>query len=203
MDFVFITQWLGTAGVVAFYPIQNWRLFLTRNPIGLSFFAFCLLSVGVAGYLALGLHLGLRGLAAGNAVNFFFVGVILTLLWFRSEALRLPERIAGLTVLLAGLGGLALVNLWGPGGFAEGFSGWLGLGGVVAFYPVQNFDLFRKKDPRGLSLLAFGVLAVGAAFYTLLGFLVRDVTVIIGNGFATLGALLTIYLILRYAIKDR
>jgi len=74
--------------------------------------------------------------------------------------------------------------------------GWIGMAGIIAFYPVQNFDLFRKKDPTGLSLIAFISLAIGLAFYALLGFLVNDLTIILGNGITFLGSLPIIWVII-------
>ena len=198
MDLVFLAQWLGTICIVAFYPIQNWRLFLTRNPIGLSFLAFSFIAVGISGYLALGLHLGLVGLTVGNASNLIFATLILVIVWFRSPLLHVREKVLGLLVLAAGLGALITVQLAASPAFAQGASGWLGFAGIVAFYPVQNSDLFRKKDPTGLSLLAFVSLAIGLACYTLLGFLVNDVTIIAGNGVSLLGSLPIIYMIVRY-----
>ena len=198
MDLVFLAQWLGAICIAVFYPAQNWRLVVTRNPIGLSFLAFSFISIGIAGYLALGLHLGLVGLTAGNASNFAFAILILLIIWRKSSALAMRERIAGLSVLLAGFGALAVLHLVTSQVFAQTASGWLGLTGIVAFYPVQNADLFRKKDPTGLSLFAFVSLAIGLAFYALLGFLVDDVTIIAGNGITFLGSLPVIYMIVRY-----
>ena len=106
-----VIQWLGTVGIAAFYPIQNWRLVLARNPVGLSFLAFSFLAVGIAGYIALGLHLGLVVLAGGNMSNLVFASVILLLIWFRSSALTQKERVAGLSVLIIGIGFLALLHM--------------------------------------------------------------------------------------------
>ena len=198
MEFATIAQWLGTVGIVSFYPIQNWRLFLTRNPIGISFLAFCCIVVGVAGYLALGVRLELAGLAAGNASNFFFACCLLLIVWFRSSTLTVRERVAGLFVLVSGLGFLLAMNLLSSRAIAIAVSGWTGLTGIVAFYPIQNAVLFRKKDPAGLSLLAFATLTIGLVFYTILGFLVHDITIIVGNGLTAIGSIVVIYMVLRY-----
>ncbi len=190
-----IAQWLGTLGIVAFYPLQNWRLISTRNPVGLSFLAFSFIAVGIAGYLALGIHLKLLGLTVGNASNFFFASLILLLVWFRSPVLSRAERAAGILVLFVGLGFLTTLHVVTSLETAASLVGWVGMAGIIAFYPVQNFDLFRKKDPTGLSLIAFTSLAVGLAFYALLGFLVNDLTIILGNGITFLGTLPIIWVI--------
>ena len=194
-----VIQWLGTVGIAAFYPIQNWRLVLARNPVGLSFLAFSFLAVGIAGYIALGLHLGLVVLAGGNMSNLVFASVILLLIWFRSSALTQKERVAGLSVLIIGIGFLALLHMIASRETAASIVGLVGMFGIIAFYPVQNYSLFKKRDPAGLSLLAFVSLAVGLAFYVWLGFIVRekDLTILIGNGVTFLGTLLIILLILR------
>ena len=192
-----IIQWLGTAGIVAFYPLQNWRLIFTRNPVGLSFLAFSFIAVGIAGYFALGLHLGLLGLVFGNVSNFFFASLILLLVWFRSSALTRKERAAGICVLIVGIGFLVLLHMIASRETAASLVGWVGMFGVIAFYPVQNFNLFRKKDPTGLSLAAFVSLAGGLALYALLGFIVGDLTILLGNGITFLGSLPIILMILR------
>jgi uncharacterized protein with PQ loop repeat len=198
MELATIAQWLGTVGIVSFYPIQNWRLFMTRNPVGISFLAFCCIVVGVAGYLALGVRLELVGLAFGNASNFFFASCLLLIVWFRSSTLTVKERVAGLLVLISGLGFLLTMNLLSSEAIAIKVSGWTGLTGIVAFYPIQNAVLFRKKDPTGLSLLAFATLTIGLVFYTILGFLVYDITIIAGNGLTAIGSMVVICMILRY-----
>jgi len=192
-----IIQWLGTVAIVAFYPLQNWRLILTRNPVGLSFLAFCFIAIGIAGYLVLGLHLGLLGLVLGNASNFFFASLILLLLWFRSSALAGKERAAGISVLITGIGFLVLLHVIAPRETAASLVGWVGMFGIIAFYPVQNFNLFKQKDPTGLSLSAFVSLACGLCLYAILGFMVEDLTLILGNGITFLGSLSIIAMILR------
>src|SRR3989338_2834658 len=201
MELTDLAQWIGTVGIVAFYPIQNWRLLFTRNPVGLSFLAFALIAVGISGYLALGMHLGLVGLFRSNTSNLAFATLILLIVWFRSQGLRATERAAGLLTLIVGFGALIVIHLAASPIFASTAAGWLGLSGVVAFYPIQNANLFRTKDPTGLSLLAFACLTVGLAFYALLGFLVKDITIIIGNGVTFLGSLVVIYMIIRYRKK--
>lgn len=198
LDLIILSQWLGTVGVSGFYPLQNWRLFFTRNPVGLSFLAFAFLTVGVAGYLTLGIRLGLLGLFAGNAINLPFVLAIVAIVLFRSAALKRRERLTGLAVLFLGLGALLGINLFGAPALAQNASGWFGLVGVLTFYPVQNAVLFRSRNPAGLSLIAFASLAVGLAGYTALGVLVRDVTLILGNGLSFLGSLPILYMIVRY-----
>ncbi len=192
-----IIEWLGTAGIVAFYPLQNWRLILTRNPVGISFLAFSFVAIGTAGYLALGIHLDILGLVIGNASNFFFASLILLLVWFRSSALTRRERIAGLSVFIIGIGFLSILHMIASRETAASIVGWVGMFGVIAFYPAQNFKLFKRKDPTGLSLVAFVSLAAGLAFYTLLGFVVKDTTIILGNGVSFLGCLPIIWMILR------
>lgn len=191
-----IIQWLGTAGIVAFYPLQNWRLALTRNPVGLSFLAFCFLVVGIAGYLALGLHLKLWGIVIGNSSNLFFASLILLIIWFRSSVLAGKERAAGVSVLIAGIGFLALAHIIWSREAAASIVGWVGMFGVIGFYPPQNFSLFKKRDPTGLSLAAFVSLALGLVLYTVLGFMVGDLTLILGNGITFLGSLPIIAMIL-------
>ena len=200
MSLIDISQWAGMALIGLYFPLQNWRLILTRNPLGISFLAFAFLMAGIAGYISLALHLGLVGLAAGNISNFIFTALILFLVWKRSSALSKKEQLAGFIILALAVLFLTAINTVGRQN-AVALSGIMGAAGIVAFYPVQNFDLLRKRDPAGLSLMAFIFLAVGLFFYTLLGFLVDDTTIIIGNGFSLVGSLIAIGIILRYRHK--
>jgi len=197
LDLVMLAQWLGTVGVSGFYPLQNWRLFFTRNPVGLSFLAFAFITVGVAGYLTLGIQLGLLGLIVGNAINLGFALPILAIILLRSKTLTARERSRGLLVLGTAFVAFAWLLLLG-GAVLETAAGWIGLAGVLAFYPIQNASLFRSKDPTGLSLVAFASLAVGLAGYTMLGVLVGDITIILGNGLTFIGTLPILFMIVRY-----
>lgn len=197
LDLIMLSQWLGTVGVSGFYPLQNWRLFFTRNPVGLSFLAFTFITVGVAGYLTLGIQLGILGLTVGNAINLGFALPILFLILLRSKTLTTRERLGGFLVLAAAFVTFAWLVLL-EGSVLEAAAGWIGLTGVLAFYPLQNAALFRSKDPAGLSLVAFISLAAGLACYTALGLLLRDITIILGNGLTFIGTLPILYMIVRY-----
>ena len=183
-----LMQWIGAIGIGLFYPIQNWRVFMTRKPIGLSFLGFSFIAVGVAGYLALGVRLATPIFYVLNISNLIFVTMLLLAMWFWSPSLKSWERVLGLLVLFVGLSGLAAVNLFAAS-IATTTSGWIGLIGIVAFYPIQNTKLFLTRNPTGLSFVAFFSLFVGLCGLTAFGFLVDDITIILGNGFTALGTL--------------
>src|SRR3989338_7144277 len=109
MDMVALAQWIGAIGIGLFYPIQNWRAFVTRNPVGLSFFAFSSIAVGVAGYISLGIKLGTPIFYGLNSVNLFFVFLLLGLMWRCSSSLLKKERMAGILVLVVGLSSLVVI----------------------------------------------------------------------------------------------
>jgi len=183
-----LMQWIGAIGIGLFYPIQNWRVLLTRKPIGLSFLAFSFITVGVAGYLALGVRLAAPIFYGLNTSNLIFATMLLLAMWLWSPTLKSRERALGLLVLFVGLSGLAAVNLFAAG-IALAISGWIGLVGVIAFYPIQNTKLFLTRNPTGLSFVAFFSLFVGLCALTVFGFLIDDITIILGNGFTALGTL--------------
>ncbi len=106
-----LTQWIGAIGVGLFYPMANWRAFVSRRPVGLSFLAFAVLAVGVAGYTALGFLLGTYIFAGLNAVSLVFEAFLLGLMWFWSSGLRCRERVLGLSVLAVGFALLMAINL--------------------------------------------------------------------------------------------
>lgn len=192
-----IAQWGGLIFIGLFYPIQNWRLLRTLQPVGISFLGFSLIAVGIFGYALLGFYLELWGVMIGNVINLVFCGAILWIVWKWSKALSSRERRTGLIVLVGGFASLTAVHLLMPRDMAITAVGWIGMLGIIAFYPVQNYTLFEKKDPTGLSLLAFSSLVIGLALFTLLGFLVGDMTLIWGNGLSFLGTVLVLYFILH------
>ncbi len=197
MTIVETMQLVGAIGIGLFYPIQNWRAFVTRKPIGLSFLAFSIIAVGVAGYLALGVRLGTPIFWSLNASNLFFEILLLLLIWFWSPALSTKERAAGLIVMAVGFSTIVSANLFLEE-YATSISGWLGFAGVVGFYPVQNAQLFIKRDPTGLSLTAFSSLFVGLCGLTVFGVFIGDKTVILGNGLTALGTLPILWGIVRW-----
>lgn len=188
MSIVEIMQLVGAIGIGLFYPMQNWRAFITRKPVGLSFLAFSVIAVGVAGYLALGVRLGTPIFWGLNASNLFFEILLLLIMWFWSPMLSAKERIAGLTILAVGFLTLAATNIFLEQ-HAASISGWIGLAGVIGFYPIQNAKLFISRDPTGLSLTAFASLFIGLCGLTAFGVLIRDITIILGNGITALGTL--------------
>lgn len=192
-----VVQWTGLVFITLFYPIQNWRLVVTRQPIGISFLAFSLLAVGIGGYAFLGLYLELWGLMAGNLLNIFFCGTILLMVLMWSPTLSSSERFWGLLVLVGGFLFLVATHLLMPRDVAVSVVGWVGMVGIIAFYPVQNLTLLKNQDPTGLSRAAFASLVIGLALYTILGFLVRDLTLILGNGLSFLGTVVVLFFILR------
>lgn len=192
-----VVQWGGLIFIGLFYPIQNGRLLFTRQPIGISFLAFSFLAVGIGGYALLGFYLELWGVMIGNILNAFFCATILWIVWKWSQTLSSGERDKGLLVLVGGFLFLAAIHLLMPRDVAVSVVGWVGMVGIIAFYPVQNYTLFKKKDPAGLSLVAFSSLVVGLALYTILGFLVGDLTIILGNGASFFGTVLVLFFILR------
>lgn len=198
MDLVFFSQWAGAFLIVAFYPFQYWRLFLTKNPVGLSFLSYCFLAVGSAGYLSLGIHRSIGGIIFSNIFNLIFSYVILRIIWKRSPVLSHPERVGGLLLIIFGFGMLGLFNLFAPHEISQAVSGIVGVIGIFAFAPVQALDLHRKKDAEGISLLAFIISAIGLFFYTLLGFLVKDLTILLGNGFDLLATVTVVAMVLKY-----
>jgi uncharacterized protein with PQ loop repeat len=118
-------------------------------------------------------------------------------MWFRSSALGRNERISGISVLTVGIGFLVLLHLIASRETAASIVGWVGMFGIIAFYPVQNFSLIKGGDPTGLSLAAFVSLTCGLALYAALGLMVGDLTIFLGNGITFLGSLPIIAMILR------
>ncbi len=196
-----VMQLAGAIGIGAFYPIQNWRLFVDRKVIGLSFLAFATLMVGVAGYIALGIRLDTPIYYAMNISNLIFAIAILAAIWFWSQSLSGKERAAGLSILVVGFSALLIVNLLAKD-IAPIVSGWIGFGGIFAFYPIQNAKLFKTRDPTGLSLTAFSSLFVGLSALTIFGVLVDNVAIILGNGLTAIGTLPILYGIVAWK-KDR
>ena len=186
MDLALLAQWVGAIGVGLFYPIQNWRAIVTRNPIGLSFLAFSAIGVGLFGYISLGIHLGTPVFYGLNIVNLLFVFLLLGLMWRSSSPPSKKERTAGILVLAIGAASVVAVNLW-MAGVAATVSGWIGLAGIVSFYPIQNAKLLKSHDPTGLSLTAFIALFLGLCSLTVFGVVVKDITVTLGNGLTALG----------------
>lgn len=197
MSFAEAMQLIGAVGTGLFYPIQNWRAFVTRKPIGLSFLAFSVIAVSVGGYLSLGLHLKAPIFWGLNASNLVFAILLLVLLWFWSRTLSIKERVAGLLVMATGFSTLAAVNILFEQN-AAAISGWIGLAGIVGFYAIQNAQLFIKRDPTGLSFVAFASLFVGLCGLTAFGVFISDTTVILGNGITALGTLPILWGILRW-----
>jgi len=190
-------QLVGAIGVGLFYPIQNWRAFVTRKPIGLSFLAFSVLAVGIAGYLALGLHLGTPIFWSLNISSLVFDILLLGLIYFWSPSLSIKEKIAGLLVIAIGFSTLSAVNIFWEQ-YAISVSGWMGFVGVVGFYPIQNAQLFRRRDPTGLSFTGFTSLFIGLCGLTIFGALINDMTIIFGNGITALGTLSILWAIARW-----
>ena len=119
------------------------------------------------------------------------------IIWRRSSALTFGERFVGLLTLFGGLLFLAYVYFFFPLQTSINIVGWVGLVGIVAFFLIQNSTLLIRRDPTGLSLSAFSFLAVGLVLYTILGFLVDDLRIILGNGFSFLGTLIIIVIIIK------
>ncbi len=199
MDTIALTQWIGAIGIGLFYPIQNWRAFTTKNPVGLSFLAFSAIAVGVAGYISLGVRLGTPIFYGLNSINLIFVFLLLGLIWRCSSLLSKKERLFGTIVLIVGLSGLVAVNLLAAD--VAKWSGWIGLAGIIAFYPAQNAKLFKSRDPIGLSLTACVSLFIGLCGLAVFGVLINDATVALGNGLSALGTIPIIYGILRWNKK--
>lgn len=197
-----VIQLIGAIGVGLFYPMQNWRAFVTRTPTGLSFLAFSMIAVGVAGYLALGIRLQAPIFYGLNGSCLVFVVLLLTLMWLRSVDLCWKERAAGLLILSAGFSGLLAVNFLAKD-IAPTVSGWMGFAGIVGFYPLQNGKLFLKRDSTGLSLAAFLALFIGLSSLTVFGMFIADITVILGNGLCALGTLPILWGIIRWKNKKQ
>ena len=68
----------------------------------------------------------------------------------------------------------------------------------MGFYPIQNIQLFIKRDPTGLSFIAFISLFIGLCGLTVFGVLIGDVTVILGNGITALATLPILWGIARW-----
>lgn len=73
-----IFGWIGLAGTIAFYPIQNAKIFIKRDPTGLSLSAFVSLLVGVVGLTVFGILIGDKSVLFGNL--FSAVGAV-GILW--------------------------------------------------------------------------------------------------------------------------
>lgn len=200
MDIITLMQWIGAVGIGLFYPIQNWRAFVAKNPVGLSFLAFSSIAIGIAGYISLGIRLEKPIFYGLNSLNLFFAFLLLGLIWRCSSSLSKRERVAGIIVLVVGLFSLAAINIWMVD-IAPTVSGWIGLAGIVGFYPIQNARLFKSRDPTGLSLTACIFLFIGLCSLAVFGVMINDITVSLGNGLTALGTIPILYGILRWNKK--
>lgn len=78
-----LAEWIGTAGIVLFYPIQNVKLFVTQDPTGLSLPAFVALTVGCAAFAVFGWRIRAWGLLVTNTIGCCFSAAIVAgiLVW--------------------------------------------------------------------------------------------------------------------------
>jgi len=76
-------EWVGMAGITLFYPLQDWKLFTTRDPTGLSLPAFISVGVGCVAFTYVSWRNRLWGMLAANAVGAVFTVAIIAgiLLW--------------------------------------------------------------------------------------------------------------------------
>lgn len=74
---------VGVVGIAAFYPLQNGKLFMTRDPAGLSLPAFVSLFIGVVGFTVLGFLMRKPSLLVANGVGAVFTAATIAgiLLW--------------------------------------------------------------------------------------------------------------------------
>lgn len=183
--------------LLAFYPLQNGKLFLSRNPDGISFLGFSILVIGIEGYAIVGFHRELWIVLFGNTINTVFTLVLLFMVLRYANRHNKVEQVVGITIILVGSFILGYFHFFESSQTTIFVAGWVGVLGVIFFYPIQNFSLLVTKDPSGLSLPAYISVAFGLALYVALGFMVGNTAIIIGNGVSCIGSLFIIYLIFR------
>lgn len=74
---------VGMVGITLFYPLQDWKLFTTRDPAGLSLPAFVSVGIGCAAFAYVSWRNRLWGMLVANAVGAGFTVAIIAgiLLW--------------------------------------------------------------------------------------------------------------------------
>lgn len=77
----------------------------------------------------------------------------------------------------------------------------VGMAMSFAYYP-QAYQMFKNKSANGVSLLSYFIFGFGTFVFTIYGFLMKDIVLILSFGFGVIGSWLVIFLIFLYKNKS-